>query len=108
MPTLKSVPAYTNPTAAAVLEAASLIPALPTASILERLAELQVEAELEGAQNALARALCTELETRLPEVTAGLGEFMWPDDELTASYIETLMIFAKAALDARACFLAAA
>ncbi|MET3142501.1 UNVERIFIED_ORG: hypothetical protein ABIB13_002218 [Arthrobacter sp. UYEF2] len=94
-----SVPADTTPTADATTNCARATPllsVLPTVKLLERLAELQVEAELEGAQYALARALCTELETRLPEVTAGLGEFIWPDDELTASYIETLMIFAKA------------
>lgn len=105
-----SVPADTTPTADATTNCARATPllsVLPTVKLLERLAELQVEAELEGAQCALARVLCTEIETRLPEVTAGLNELFGPGSEPTASYIETLLVFAERALDARDSYLAA-
>lgn len=89
--------------------ATSFITALPTGNLLQRLAELQVEAQTDDKRNAIAAsALCTELKNRLPEVAAGLMEFLWPDDEPSASYMETLRIFAERALDARAAYLAAA
>lgn len=101
-----SVPTDTKPTPK---RATPLLSVLPTAQLLERLAELQVEAELEGKHDpAVASAFCAEIKNRLPEAAAGLTEFVWPDDEPSGSYMETLLIFAEAALDARAAYLAAA
>lgn len=88
--------------------ATSIFTKVPTEKLFERLAKVNVKAEVEGTCNVpLALALCAEIESRLPEISPDIDAYAWAEEH-SKSYIETLLKLAEDALDARNSYLAAA
>lgn len=88
--------------------ATSILTKMRSETLFERLAEVNVAAEIEGIRNVpLALAICTEIESRLPEISPDIDACTW-GEEHPKSYIEALLKLAEDALDARNSYLAAA